>query len=277
MKMKQNPDNESGMMVVEAVIGFTAFIMVCLGIVFLTNIFILHNRVQFAINSAAHEIASYSYVYSAFSLKDAEDQVEKDGEKYTKPIDDTAYQVVDTINKLNRTLDSINGVVPSGDDITISRETLDKLGEIKDNASSTVSSGKETASMIAGLFKDPKSFATGMVFIGVSGLDYELKKLVGSTAAGALSEKYLKFFDRGADDYLKSFGVVGGYSGLDFGGSSVFCDDSGKRIVDIVVEYDVDFSFIDFVFPSRLVHVVQRVSVCGWVDGDGLKVGVGGK
>lgn len=275
--MTNKRNSESGMMVVEAVIGFTAFIMVCLGIMFLTNIFMLHNRVQFAINSAAHEIASYSYLYSAFSLKDAESKVEADGEKYTKPIDDTAYQVVDTINKMNNTIDSIKGVTSQASDITISRETLDKLGDIKDNASSTISSGKESASMIAGLFKDPKSFATGMVYIGVSGLDFELKKLVGKTAASALSEKYLKFSDRDADSYLRSFGVVDGYSGLDFGGSSLFCDNSGKRIVDIVVEYDVDFSFIDFVFPARLIHVVQRVSVCGWVDGDGAKVEVGGK
>ena len=57
-----SPGAESGMMVVEAVIGFTTFLIVCLTIIFLINIFMLHNRIQFAINSAAHEIAAYSYI-----------------------------------------------------------------------------------------------------------------------------------------------------------------------------------------------------------------------
>ena len=93
-------DGESGMMVVEAVISFTAFIMVCLVITFLINIFMLHNRVQFALNSAAHEIASYSYVYDALGLRDAEGTLASDGEEYTRPIDDTTAQVMDTLNQL---------------------------------------------------------------------------------------------------------------------------------------------------------------------------------
>ena len=49
-------ENESGMMVVEAALSFVVFIMVCLAIVFLINIFTVHNRIQFAINSAAKEL-----------------------------------------------------------------------------------------------------------------------------------------------------------------------------------------------------------------------------
>ena len=48
-------DGESGMMVVEAVISFTAFIMVCLVITFLINIFMLHNKV----------LVSYTHLHRA--------------------------------------------------------------------------------------------------------------------------------------------------------------------------------------------------------------------
>lgn len=269
-KIKKN-DGESGMMVVEAAIGFTAFIMVCFGLLFITNIFILHNRVQFAINSAAHEIASYSYIYTALSLKDAEKKVEQDGEAYVEPIDNTADQISDTFNKMNETLSSISGVSSAVSNLEISEELLTQLEEIKTNGSATLSSGKQSLSMISELFKDPKNTFNGFVYLGASYLTTELKSFVGAAFAEGMTEKYLEFFGRSADDYLTSFGVVGGYSGLDFSGSSLFNDDE-KRIVDIVVEYDLDFSYINFVFPRRIIHVVQRVSVGGWVDGDGVKV-----
>ncbi len=70
--MGKQKENESGMMVVEAVLSFTVFIMVVSAIVYLITIFTLHNKVQFAINSAAHEMASYTYLYQASGLRDAD-------------------------------------------------------------------------------------------------------------------------------------------------------------------------------------------------------------
>ncbi|MBR4960946.1 MAG: pilus assembly protein, partial [Clostridia bacterium] len=64
--------DEKGMMVVEALISFTAFILVCIGIVFMIKIFMLHNRVQYAINAAARELSTYTYIYDALGLRDAE-------------------------------------------------------------------------------------------------------------------------------------------------------------------------------------------------------------
>ncbi len=273
MLKRTKNDGESGMMVVEAVIGFTAFIMVCLGILFITNIFILHNRVQFAINSAAHEIASYSYIYSALSLQKASNTLEKDGEAYVKPIDDTANQISDTLNKMNETMAGISGITSSVQNLEISEELFDKLDEVKANGSATLDGGKKSISMMSDLFKNPKGTLTGIIYLGVSGVDYTLKSIVGAAAAKGMTEKYLEYFGKSADEYLTGFGVVGGYDGLDFSGSSLF-NDSGDRMVDIVVEYDLDFSYINFVFPSRIIHVVQRVSVGGWVNGDGVEVNI---
>ena len=42
-------------------------------------------------------------------------------------------------------------------------------------------------------------------------------------------------------------------------------------MIDIIVQYDVDMGFLRFVVPKD-VHVVQRVTVAGWLDGDGTKV-----
>ena len=47
-------------------------------------------------------------------------------------------------------------------------------------------------------------------------------------------------------------------------------------MIDLVVEYDVDLSFISLVLPEKKIHVVQRVSVPAWLDGDGRTYEPGG-
>ena len=54
---------------------------------------------------------------------------------------------------------------------------------------------------------------------------------------------------------------------MDFSGSTMYCDED-KKMIDFVVQYDIDMSFIRFVVPKD-IHVVQRVTVPAWLDGDG--------
>ena len=85
---RQLKEEQKGMMVVEAVITFTVFLMVVIAIIYLINVFIIHNKIQFAMNTAAHELASYSYIYQALGIRGAEQQIDADGKPYTTPIDD---------------------------------------------------------------------------------------------------------------------------------------------------------------------------------------------
>ena len=274
-----SPGAESGMMVVEAVIGFTTFLIVCLTIIFLINIFMLHNRIQFAINSAAHEIAAYSYIYDAFGVRDADRTVNKDGEKYTKPIDDTSTQVVDTFNKLQQTYSDLSGATEEIK--TIDKLSPDKLQNIydsvdnlKNSAADTYESAKQSAISVKNLFSDGNALLAGLIYMGESGASYLLKRGMGTAAAWGMTKKYLETSTQSADEYLRSFGVQDGYEGLDFSGSTLFNDDD-YRVIDIVVEYDVDLSFASLVLPYSSVHIIQRVSLGGWVGGDNGKVTVG--
>ena len=58
MQMKKK--KEQGSVVVEATIALPVFFVAILLVINFIKIFCVHNRIQFAINSAAHEIASYS-------------------------------------------------------------------------------------------------------------------------------------------------------------------------------------------------------------------------
>lgn len=278
MNERQYYGRESGMIVVEAVISFTAFIMVCLGIVFMTNIFMLHNRIQFAINSAAHEIASYSYLYDALGIRDAELGVLSDSEKYTKPIDETAVQLTDTLDNIQNSADKFGEVKSSVENVELSEDYINNisssLDSLKGSVTTTVESGKQTVASFKELFSDKNALIAGIIYMGADYVSDTVKRVIATGAAWGFTQKYLNTDTQTADEYLISYGVTDGYEGLDFSGSSIFCDD-GLRLIDIVVEYDVDISFLNFVFPSTKVHVSQRVSVGSWGGGDGRKVSVG--
>ena len=63
-------------------------------------------------------------------------------------------------------------------------------------------------------------------------------------------------------------GVVNGMAGLKYDKSSLFSDDNLKMI-DIVVEYDLEVYFFKLFKKDPTVHVVQRCTLPGWLDGDG--------
>jgi hypothetical protein len=276
--------DESGMMVVECTISFTIFLMVVIAIIYLINIFTVHNRIQFAINSAANELSSYSYLYQALGVRGAEQTAEKDGEPYTSRIDDTQAQVIDTLTQIETTFsdgkelaDGVSTPELSEDYISNIEESLKKVG---DDIDATKESAEKSKDKITELVSDEDSLLAGIIYMGMSAVDYGIHDGAGILMAELLTKKYLGGSE--ADAYLKSYGIEDGYAGLDFSGSSVFNDSDGtdngkdndkdKRIIDFVVEYDIDMDFIGFVMPESKLHVVQRVSVAAWLDGDGGKV-----
>ena len=279
MKQKQHIHrlgDESGMVVAEAAISFTAFIMVCLGITFLINIFTLHNKVQFAINQAAHEIASYSYLYDAFGARNLVKEVQSDFDKYAEPVDTAVNQVCDTVSKMQGFGSQMNTTVGSVTDLSeldINNVTA-QLEALKVSGTDVVNSGKQSLADLKTMFSDPKGMLVGIVYIGVNAAGETLLHAIASAAGSALSYKYMESGGLDVDAYLENFGIEGGYDGLDFSGSSVFCDDD-QRIIDLVCEYDIDLSFITYVLPKSKFHVVQRVSVAAWAGGDDQVVTVG--
>lgn len=257
--MGKQKESENGMMVVEAVLSFTVFIMVVSAIVYLITIFTLHNKIQFAINSVAHEMASYTYLYQACGLRDATKGVAADGEKYVGAIDDTANQIADTLNKIE-TL--------STDAAGMSELNPSQIQKTIDDLKAVGSSGKESVNKVAALVSNPNDLMVGVIYMAFSAADAGVKNVFASAAATIATKKYLVQGDRDADEYLKSMGVKDGYAGLDFSHSTMFCDEGDYKLIDIVVEYDVDLSFVKLLIPKAKLHMVQRVTIPGWLGGD---------
>ena len=263
---------QSGMVVVEALLSFTVFMRVVMAIVYLMTIHIVHNRIQFAINSAAHELASYSYVYQALGLREAEQAVQADGQPYTQKIDDTADQVVDSINQIQNLYSDGTELQSSLQEIEVSKESLtniyDQAKKTGEDAKTTADSVKESAGKVTGLLENPNDTLVGMIYMGASGASYYVKSVGAAAAARGLTQKYLGDKNGDANAYLIANGVAGGYSSLDFSGSTMFCDPD-KKLIYFVVQYEIDMSFLSVVLPGDKMLVVQRVTVPAWLDGDG--------
>ena len=271
-KMKRD---QNGMMVVEAVIGFTVFIVAVLAIVFLIDIFIIHNKIQFALNSAAHELASYSYMYQALGVRSADQTLGEDGQKFTDPIDATASQTVDFLNKLQTFKESAAGVQDSASQFEWNATTWAEHGEdvidsakgAIDAAQDVIESGSEVTKKIKETFGDPQKLLTGIIYMGASLVtDKVMKEGIAQAGGELLVKKYLGGDD--ADAVLRAYGVKDGIKGLDYSGSSMFCD-SDYKMIDLVVSYDIDMKFLSLIVPEDL-HVVQRVTIPAWLDGDGI-------
>lgn len=269
--MKQLKQDRSGMIVVEASISFMAMIIVCLGIVFLINLFMLHNTMQMAINSAAQEISSYSYLYQAFGLRAANQHIQQDGKDSVGDITETAEQVASALNSIQDAWNDTQSLPEAFEsfDIATASNSISNIGQ---NLSDAKNSTENIINQAKGWIQNPSDLLYGMIHLGVQAADFKVKHLMGEGAATLLTKKYLPSGSAGADTYLQKFGV-NGYNSLDFSGSSLFCEkdrngNATNRLIDIVVEYDVDLSYLSFVLGDTSVHIVQRASIAAWVGGD---------
>jgi hypothetical protein len=258
MKLKKD---ESGMMVVEALISFTIFVIVVFVVIYLTVIFTLHNKVQYAINSTAQQLASYSYLYKAVGIRSAEEKIKEDGSKYVSSIDDAADQIADTLNKIESLKGDTDKENFTSLDADAIQSKIDSLKEVGDSA-------EKTATKVTELANNPNDLMVGVMYLAFDAVDVEAKKLFAQTAAKLMVQQYLKMGSNSADEYLKGMNVIDGLAGLDFEGSSVFCD-SDSRMIDIVVQYKVDLSFAKILIPDGYINIVQRATVAGWINGDG--------
>lgn len=249
MKSDTWKQNEKGMMVVETTISFTIFMMVVFCFVYLISIFTVHNRIQFAINAAAHEIASYSYLYTASGLGHAEDTLNKDGAPYMSAIDNTTAKVVESYQK-------ISSLYERG---SFSYEEVASAGQ----------SVYDAAGGVGHLVTNPNELLAGGIYMMEDKLAYDAKSAAAASLASAFTEKYLSAGNTSSDNLLSGYKIIGGMQGMDFSDSTMMCDSEYRCLIDIVVRYDIDMEIVKLLIPDAKIKITQRVTVPAWLDGDG--------
>lgn len=268
MQKKRQSMQESGMMTVEAVLCLVPFILAILGIISFINIYIVHSRIQFALYQTANELSAYTYVYEALGFRSADKGFQEDVDKETAAVDKSIEDLTGLLGNFETLKEDAGDLAGAGESGRFDFESaLNHLNDAKENGSAVIED-------IRGFVKDPKSLLRGVLYLGAEKLEGAAKGLLIQAMAGGLMEGYLDTAgisagEQSADEWLEAYGVVDGMRGLDLKNSTMFTD-RRLKMIDIVVEYDLEIYFFKLFFKNPQIHVVQRVAVPSWLDGDGV-------
>lgn len=267
---------EKGMITVEAVLSLIHFIIVILGIISFINLFMVHNKIQFAIQQMGNELSCYTYFYQAFGIRAADMELNSEMDKQTVKVDKALEDVESFFTAVDKLGTSVGNVNNSS--LSNLQELADAYKEAGNAVKETGDTGKEAFQSVKELVKDPKGTLRGFIYLVMEMGEESGKSLLLNIIASGMAESYLDTGFAGgralsADEYLKYFGVQNGVDGLDFGESTMFSKEAEGglefRMIDIVVEYDIDIYILKLFLKEPAVHVVQRCVVPAWLDGDG--------
>lgn len=254
--------NECGMLTVEATLVLVPFLMVILGIISVINIYMVHNRIQYAIFQVGSELSAYTYFYEALSIRAGDKAVQGDADVATaevdKMIDYTSQFMENTISAKDSYTEIYNS--KSFEDLE------NNINDAEEKTDAVIESGKEVWNQGTYMIHNPETIIQGVVYLGIEYGISALKSAFASFLSEGMANLYIQQNGITAQEYLSSYGVSS--DGLDYGESSMF-DDDDHRMIDIVVEYDIDVFFFKIFGVDPTIHMVQRVMIPAWLDGDG--------
>jgi len=278
MKTK-NTGKEKGMITVEATVSLTVFLLLVLGVISFTNIFIVHSRVQYAMYQAEKELGLYTYFYEASGIRAADLKMRADLKKDRKPIDDTQESIIDLFNQVGTlkedTSKAKTATEKAFEDPSLST-VLDSYNSVQGAVKSgkgTLEKGKVAADNVKWVVQNPKDAVRGLIALIVDEGEQGLKNWAMQAITGGIVDKYLEFYDssgyHSAAEYLSKYGVVqkSGDSFLDLSASEMFVDEK-YQLMDLVVQYDIEVYFFKIFMKDPTIHVVQRLKMPAWLGGD---------
>jgi len=267
--------SENGMITVEAVLSMLPFILVIMGIISLINIFMIHNKIQYAIYQVGNELSAYTYVYQAMGIREADLKNKGIADKETEELDKTIADTTAFLDQLSSLKSSAGDLKSDVTEWKFSELETD-IKDLKDEAGKSYEAGKTALESGKILISDPMDLMRNLVFYGIENIEKAAKSALLAGIADSMIDKYLVKsaggYTMSADNYLMAAGVMYNEKTgklLDFSKSELFSD-AEFRMIDIVVEYDVSVFFLELFFENPRVHIVQRCAVPAWLDGDGV-------
>lgn len=259
--------NKNGSLTLEAAISLPIFMCVFLTIAFFMRVVYIQNNVQYALNGAANELATYSYLYSVSGFQELNDSISGEMNKYGERASNRTKQLLEAFDamgdNLQNAVDSVEGGLKTGD--------LKKLENLEELYNQSKISAGTVKNVLNDVKNDPK-----MEFVSIAslflGAGYENIK-------GELSEPLIKFFMAKYIDnkIINSGGIPGAYIEVKNGDDPLKAFDFKSRLftdnksIDIVVRYEIKTALPINIIPE--IPMEQRVTVRGWLDGDASVLG----
>lgn len=265
------------MLTVEAVLSLVPFIMVILGIISFINIFMIHNKIQFAMQQMGNELSCYTYFYQAFGIRAGDRELNSEIDIQTQGVDQTIADIDSFLSAIDALGDSVDQAGQSS--LSDPQGAVDAYREAMDALKNTGQMGKQAVNSVADRVKDPRGTLRGLIYLIMemgeeAGKSFLLELISPVMINGYLDTGFLGGQNMSGDEYLRYFGVQDGLDGLDFGNSSLFSKNASNgnlefRMIDIVLEYDIEVYILKLFLKDPTIHVVQRCTVPAWLDGDG--------
>ena len=237
-----------GALTVEAAISLPLFICVFLSIAFFMRVAYIQNNVQYAINGAANELSTYSYLYSISGLQAVNDEIVGKADEYGESASGHITGVIEAFDALGNSFEGKNreNIDVFSDGKLAVENVVDVLGDVTNNPQ------KEFVS-IAAIF---------------AGAGYEkIKSEMSTPIVRFFMEKYIK------DNIFNNKGGPGAYIAVNEGDNPLKAFEFDNRIfadnktIDIVVSYKIKTSLPINILPE--IRINQRAIVRGWMSGDG--------
>ncbi|HOA97279.1 TadE/TadG family type IV pilus assembly protein [Acetivibrio saccincola] len=252
--IKKSIKENKGALTVEAAISLPLFICVFLSIAFFMRVAYIHNNVQYAINGAANELSTYSYLYSISGLQALNDEISGKAGEYGESASDHMTGVLEAFDALGSSFQGIN------------RKNID-VDDFKNLFEDGSKAVENVASVLSAVKDNPQKEFISVAAL-FAGAGYEKIK-------NELSAPMVRFFMRKYvnESIFNSKGGPGVYISVNEGenpfqafkfNNRIFAD--GKTI-DIVVSYRIKTVLPINIIPE--IHMKQRAIVRGWMSGDG--------
>lgn len=244
------------MITVEAVLSLVPFILVILGIISFINIYMVHNKIQYALFQIGSELTTYTYFYEVTGLREGDKVFTEDANKETEKLDTMITKTSNFIEQLGALQTSVfNG------------------GDFREEGEKVLDTGNEVWEAGKDLASDPQKIVSGTAYLTMETVLQKLKTgalgwLTEARFSSYLASEIPGVLSMSADEYLKAAGVKDGLAGFDFSKSKLFMDEN-KKMIDIVITYDLEIKFFKIFFKEPYITVAQRCAVPAWVDGDG--------
>lgn len=261
---------KEGSLTVEAAIALPVFMCAFLSIIYFIKVINIQNNVQYALNGAANELATYSYLYSISGLQHANDTLNDTVEQSGQLASDHAVKILESFDALGENLEGAKNSTEQL--LTGDTSQIDTLEGLYDKSKTSVQNVQEVFKVIK---SDPKKEFISIASLFVSSGFVKVK--------GELSKPLIRFFmrkyaderifnsKRGPGAYIvvkegqDPFEIFGLSEDpvFDFSKSRIFVD---NKTIDIVVRYKIKTALPINFLPE--ITMEQRATVRAWLDGD---------
>lgn len=273
-RLLEKLNKQRGSATVEAVVGFTGFILVIFTILSLVNLCRAQMLVSSAMDNAAKELSQYAYFYKmsglqkfSESLGDAATVGKEDINGVIGSVDTLYGSMVEALDGSKESYTSIENATKEGTLEWSDIETA--INGIKEDGSNINSSIGGVMDQFEAIGDNPMAYMKSLVAIaGSEGLDLVKSHLIAAPLAKMFVRQQFGGKDH-ADANLEKLGIKDGLDGMNFKMSSMFTRNNPDDIC-LVVFYQVDLLQL---FDMNVLSIkLSKVSRCGaWLGGDNVQ------